>query len=127
MIFGFLLDLSPCSPFRFFGGYQCQRSGEVFVEGEEVFYALAVGGEGVFAVAAVHGAVEGLVGFGEGGRHGHGIIEIRKGAGGEFLARGEDFFRALFDFGSLRFRRCRGPGEVVVHQACRVTVIRFQS
>lgn len=42
-----------------------QRGGEVFVEGEEVFYALAVAGEGVFAVAAVHGAVEGLVGFGE--------------------------------------------------------------
>jgi hypothetical protein len=35
-----------------------QRGGEVFVEGEEVFYALAVAGEGVFAVAAVHGAVE---------------------------------------------------------------------
>ena len=30
----------------------CERCGEVFVEGEEVFYALAVAGEGVFAVAA---------------------------------------------------------------------------
>lgn len=60
-----------------------QRGGEVFVEGEEVFYALAVAGEGVFAVAAVHGAVEGFVGFvgfvgfGEGGRHRHGVVEIR--------------------------------------------------
>lgn len=41
-----------------------QGGGEVFVEGEEVFYALAVAGEGGFAVAAVHGAVEGFVGFG---------------------------------------------------------------
>ena len=64
-----------------------ERGGELFVEGEEVFDALAVGGEGVLAVAAVHGAVERLVGFGEARRHRHRIIQVRQGAAGELLPR----------------------------------------
>ena len=38
----------------------------MFVEGEEEFEAVAVGGEGLGAVGSVDGAVEGGVGFGEG-------------------------------------------------------------
>ena len=40
-----------------------ERRGELLVEGEEVFHALAVGEEGLLAVAAVHRAVELLVGL----------------------------------------------------------------
>jgi hypothetical protein len=35
----------------------------LFVEGEELFYALAVAGKGFFAVATFYGAVELLVGL----------------------------------------------------------------
>jgi hypothetical protein len=43
-----------------------ERGGELLVEAEEEFDALAVGGEGFGAVAALDGAVEALVGLDEG-------------------------------------------------------------
>ena len=45
-----------------------------------MLHAGAVVAEGVFAVAAIHGAVELGVGFGEGGGPGDGVVEIGKGA-----------------------------------------------
>ena len=38
-----------------------QRGGDFFVEGEEVFDAVAVAGEWFRPVTAIHGAVEGLM------------------------------------------------------------------
>ncbi len=58
-------------------GLRYEWGGELFVEGEEVFHALAVGEEGLLAVATVHGTVERLVGLGEARRHRHGIVEVR--------------------------------------------------
>ena len=40
-----------------------QQAGELLVALEQEFHALRVAGEGGFAVAGIHGAVEGLVGF----------------------------------------------------------------
>ena len=40
-------------------------------------------------------AVSGEVGLGRGGRHRHGIVEIREVANGEFLPCGEDLLRTL--------------------------------
>ena len=60
-----------------------ERGGEFFVEGEEVFHARAVGGEGFAAVAAIHGPVERGVGGGEGGRHGERVVKVGEGGGGE--------------------------------------------
>ncbi len=54
--------LSATSPARLGG----EGGGELFVEGEEVFEAVALGVEAVSAVAGVDGAVEGLVGAAEG-------------------------------------------------------------
>ena len=50
-------------PFRLCSGQQ--RRGELFVELEEVFHALAVAGEGFLAPRTVATAVEVSVGFGE--------------------------------------------------------------
>ena len=47
------------------GGRRQQRGGELFVEAEEVFDALAVGVEGFGAVALLDGAIEFGVGLGE--------------------------------------------------------------
>ena len=52
-----------------FFGRGDERRGEFFVEGEEVFDAVAVGIEGLRAVAEVNGAVEVGMGFDQGGRH----------------------------------------------------------
>lgn len=47
-----------------FWAFHCyQWGGELLVEGEEVFHELPVGEERLLAVAAVHGAVELLVGL----------------------------------------------------------------
>jgi hypothetical protein len=46
-----------------------ERRGEFFVKGEEVFHAVAVGIEGLRAVAEVNGAVEVGVGFHQRGLH----------------------------------------------------------
>jgi hypothetical protein len=51
-----------------------QRSGEFFVEGEEVFDALAVVVEGLRAIAEIDCAVEVGMGFDESGRHGERIV-----------------------------------------------------
>ena len=63
------------------GGEGC---GELFVEGEEEFEAVAVGGEGLRAIGAVDGEVEIGVGFGEGGGHGEGVVEVGEGRTGRF-------------------------------------------
>jgi len=52
-----------------FLGWGKEGRGEFFVEGKEVFDALAVGIEWLRAVAKVNGAVEVGVGFHERGRH----------------------------------------------------------
>lgn len=51
----------------------------MLVEGEKVLDAGTVVREGLLAVAALHGAVERLVGLGQSGRHRHGIVEIGEG------------------------------------------------
>ena len=51
------------TPFRALSWRRNERGGEFFVEGEEVFHALAVAVERLRAVAAVNGAVEVGVGF----------------------------------------------------------------
>ena len=70
----------------FFGGGE-QGHGEFFIEGEEVFDALAVVFERLRAVTAVHGAVEGGVGFDQRGRHGQRIVEVGQRRVRKFLAR----------------------------------------
>jgi len=52
---------------------------ELLVEGEEKFDAFAVGGEGLGAVAALDGAVETLVGFGEFVWHEERVVELGEG------------------------------------------------
>jgi len=78
-----------------------ERGGELLVEGEEVFHALAVGAEGLLAVAAVHRAVELLVGLRQLRRHRDRIVEIRQRAAGELLPRVQYRLRRFFDFGLM--------------------------
>jgi hypothetical protein len=47
---------------------------------EQELHSLRVIGEGGFAVAGIHGAVEGLVGFDQYGRHGERVVEVGKRA-----------------------------------------------
>jgi hypothetical protein len=56
-----------------------EGGGELFVEGEEEFETVAVGGEGLWAVGAVDGEVEVGVGIGEGGGRGEGVVEVGEG------------------------------------------------
>jgi hypothetical protein len=56
-----LCKLVRLSPFRL--RHRDQWRSEFFVEGEEVFDAVAVAGEGFGPVTAIHGAVEGLMRF----------------------------------------------------------------
>ena len=69
----------------FLGGGE-EGGREFFVEGEEVFDALAVVVEGLRAIAEVDGAVEFGVGFDERGRHGQRIVEVGEGGIGKFFA-----------------------------------------
>ena len=50
-----------------------QRRGELFVEGEEVFHALAVRFKWLAAIAQIHGAIQLFVRFVQSGRHGDGV------------------------------------------------------
>ncbi len=54
----------------------------MFVEGEEEFEAVAVGGEGLGTIGAVNGKVEVGVRVGEGGGHGEGVVEVGEGDAG---------------------------------------------
>ncbi|HKV64629.1 MAG TPA: hypothetical protein VJO16_22185, partial [Candidatus Acidoferrum sp.] len=97
-----------------------ERGDEFFVEGEEVFDALAVVVEGLRAVAEVDGAVEFGVSFDERGRHGQGIVQIGKSGVGEFLASVEDGLRGFFDGGALlggRFGRANSVLLVITRRA----------
>ena len=58
------------------GCYARQQAGELPVAFEQEFNSLRIAGEGGFAVAGIHGAVEGLVGFDQCGRHGKRVVEI---------------------------------------------------
>ena len=53
-----------------------KRRGELFVEGKEVFDALAVVLEGLWAVTEVHGTVQFCMGSHKGGRHRQRIVEV---------------------------------------------------
>ncbi len=67
-------------PFSFLGRFLCrQQAGELLVALEQEFDPLCVAGEGGFAVADVHGAVEGLMGFDQCGRHGERVVEVGEG------------------------------------------------
>jgi hypothetical protein len=77
----------------FLGGRE-KGGGEFFVEGEEVFDALAVVVEGLRTITEVDGAVEFGVGFDEGWRHGERIVKVGESGIGEFLACVEDRLQA---------------------------------
>jgi len=53
-----------------------QQAGELLVAFKQEFHPLCVVGEGGFAVAGVYGAVEGLMGFDQRGRHGERVVEV---------------------------------------------------
>ena len=95
----------------FLGGGE-EGGGEFFVEGEEVFDALAVVVERLGTVAEVNGAVEGSVGFDERGRHGQRIVKVGERRVGELLARVQHGLRGGFDGGALLVARRFGPREI---------------
>jgi len=75
-----------------------------------VFDAVAVGVEGLRAVAEVNGAIEVVVGFSEGGRHRQRVVEIGQRCVGEFLARLQYRLRGGFHCGALFGARDSGHG-----------------
>jgi hypothetical protein len=66
-----------------------ERRRELFVEGEEEFDALAVGGERFRAVAAFDGAVELLMGAEKIGGHEERVVELGEGGVGVLRAGGD--------------------------------------
>lgn len=70
-------------------------------------------GEGGFAVAGVHGAVEGLVGFDQCGRHRERVVEIGEGALRELRAGIQHGLGGGLDFFTLRVAGLR-PWEIVI-------------
>ena len=56
-----------------------QQAGELLVALEQELNTLRIAGEGGFTVAGIHGAVEGLVGFDQRGRHGERVVEVGEG------------------------------------------------
>jgi len=72
------------SPFLWGGD---ERRGELLVEHEEVFDALAVVVERLRAVAEVNGEVEAGVGFDQRGRHCQRIVQVGQRRVRKFLAR----------------------------------------
>ncbi|OFV93515.1 MAG: hypothetical protein A3F68_06270 [Acidobacteria bacterium RIFCSPLOWO2_12_FULL_54_10] len=84
----------------FFGGGE-QGGGEFLVEGKEVLDALAVVVEGLRAVATVHGAVEGGVGFDQRGRHRQRVVKVGQRRLGKFLARVQHRLRDGFHGSAL--------------------------
>jgi hypothetical protein len=62
----------PLCRFLFHG----QQAGELLIALEQKLHALRVVGEGGLAVAGIHSAVDGLVGFDQCGRHGERIVEV---------------------------------------------------
>ena len=73
----------------------------MFVEGEEVFYSVAVGVEGFVAVGAVNGSVELGVRFQQVGRHGKRVIEVGKRRGWVGFAGVEDGLGGGLDGGAV--------------------------
>ncbi len=103
-----LIQASSLSPFL---GRGNERGGEFFVEGEEVFDALAVVLEGLRAVAEVNGAVEVGVGFDQRGRHRQRVVKVGQRRVGKFLARVQHRLRGGFHGGALlRRSACRATG-----------------
>ena len=56
-----------------------QQAGELLVALEQKLHALRVAGERGLAVAGIHGAVEGLMGFDQRGRHRERVVEVGEG------------------------------------------------
>jgi hypothetical protein len=86
----------------------------LFVELEEVFDAGLVVGERFGAVEAVDGAVEGLVGLEEFGRHEQRVVERGEGGVGEKGPGVKDGLCEGLDLRALGVSGFGGPREVVV-------------
>ena len=56
-----------------------QQASELLVALEQEFYPLRVVGKCGLAVASIHNAVEGMVGFDQCGRHGERVVEVGEG------------------------------------------------
>jgi len=104
-----------------------EGGGELFVEGEEVFDAGLIVGEGLGPIAAVYGAVELLVGAKESGRHEERVIEGGEGGVGELGAGVDNGLGELFDSVALGVGGVGGPGIVVVDDISRVSEVRLDS
>ena len=104
-----------------------QQAGELLVALEQEFHALRVAGEGGFAVAGVHGAVERLMGFDQRGRHRERVVEVGQRALRKLRAGIQHGLRGILDFLALRVAGFVRPREVVVHDARRIAVTAFQT
>ncbi len=114
----------------------------MLVAGEEEFDALAVAGEGVVAIAAVHGAVEVLVGFEQVGRHGQRVVKVgeRSRSQSRFAcweipntsvakarSRLQDSLGKSLYVQGLFAGWLAGPREIVIDEFVGVAVVRFEA
>ena len=86
------------------------------VEAEEELDALAVGGEGFGAVAALDGAVEALVGLDEFGGHEERVVKLGEGGFGVEGTGVEDGLGEFFDFGFLSWGGVLRPRVIIVDE-----------
>ena len=107
--------------------FRRQQAGELLVAFEQKLHSLCVVGEGGFAVAGIHGAVESLMGFDQCGRHGERVVEVGERALRELRTGiqhglGGGFYGCVL-FVCWFFR----PRVVVVDDTRRIAITAFQS
>jgi len=96
-------------------------------EAEEVLEAAAFVGEGLAAVAAVHGPVEGGVRPAQRLGHGERVVKVGERGVGELRSGVEHGLGRGLDGRTLLVRDLRGPGEVVVDEAGGVAIVGFDA
>ena len=104
-----------------------ERGGEFFVEGEEEFDALAVGGKGFRAVAAIHGTIQFGVGLDQGGRHRQWVVEIGQLGVGKPFAHFQDGPGGFLDGIFLLDGWLSGPRKIVIDESGGTAIAGLQS